>query len=154
MNSLSVHSGDLNPSPEIIAEAFMAGDPLNGGGFVILNGIGFNEEGELEPYRTPYSGGNLFSLASGGAIFLRDPHRQVTAEQLNGGAFASMTEAHWDLIKPLLLENEVHFGIPLETLLQVDGEPASPMDVYRLIVPVKHEALQPEEAWVRQQHPS
>jgi serine/threonine protein kinase len=34
-------------------------------------------------------------------------------------------------------------------LLQVDGASAPPERVYRAIVPAGHEALQPEEAWVR-----
>ena len=34
----------------------------------------------------PYPGGNLLSLASGGAIYVRDPHRTLIDEQFNGGA--------------------------------------------------------------------
>ena len=51
----------------------MAGDPLNGGGFVILNGIRFDDDGKIVDQPMPYPGSNLFSLASGGAIYLRDP---------------------------------------------------------------------------------
>jgi hypothetical protein len=46
-------------------------------------------------------------------------------------------------------ENERLFGIPVARLLQVDGASAPPERVYRAIVPAGHEALQPEEAWVR-----
>ena len=60
---------------DFLAESFMAGDPHNGGGFVILNGVQFDDEGHVVPLPEPYPGGNLFSLASGGAIFLRDPDR-------------------------------------------------------------------------------
>ena len=35
----------------------------------------------------PYPGSNLLSLASGGAIYVRDPHRTLVDEQLNGGAY-------------------------------------------------------------------
>jgi len=52
---------------DYLAESFMAGDPLNGGGFVVLNGVTFDEKGRLVEQETPYPGGNLFSLASGGA---------------------------------------------------------------------------------------
>ena len=52
---------------DYLAESFMAGDPLQGGGFVILNGITFDDEGSITELDTPYPGGNLFSLASGGA---------------------------------------------------------------------------------------
>jgi glutamate synthase domain-containing protein 3 len=54
---------------DYLAEAFMAGDPLNGGGFVIVNGITFDEAGRMIDMETPYPGGNLFSLASGGAVY-------------------------------------------------------------------------------------
>jgi len=59
--------------------------PLNGGGFVVMNGISFDNQGGIVPLETPYPGSNLFSLASGGAIYLRDPHNKVSPEQLNGG---------------------------------------------------------------------
>ena len=58
---------------DYLAESFMAGDPLNGGGFVILNGVAFDTYGNPMELPTPYPGGNLFSLASGGAIYVRDP---------------------------------------------------------------------------------
>jgi hypothetical protein len=39
---------------DYLAESFMAGDPLNGGGFVILNGIGFDDEdGSVYEYDSP-----------------------------------------------------------------------------------------------------
>ncbi len=34
---------------DYLAESFMAGDPLNGGGFVILNGIGFDDRDGIDP---------------------------------------------------------------------------------------------------------
>ena len=64
---------------DFLAESFMAGDPYNGGGFVILNGITFDADGRWVPQETPYPGSNLFSLASGGAIFVRDPHHQLVS---------------------------------------------------------------------------
>jgi len=133
---------------DYLAESFMAGDPLNGGGFVVLNGMGFSDEGTWRPMETPYPGGNLFSLASGGAIFVRDPRRKVGEDQLNGGAFVAFGDRHWTLIEPVLRENEALFGLSIETLLTVDGERRSPADVYRVIVPLQQKALMPEEAWV------
>ena len=65
---------------DYLAESFMAGDPLHGGGFVILNGIEFDEEGNAVDQATPYPGSNLFSLASGGAIYLRDPYDRVVED--------------------------------------------------------------------------
>jgi glutamate synthase domain-containing protein 1/glutamate synthase domain-containing protein 3 len=118
---------------DYLAESFMAGDPLNGGGFVILNGVTFDEKGNLAELDTPYPGGNLFSLASGGAIYLRDPHGKVDDEQLNGGQFADLTDADWKLIEPYLRRNEELFGIKLADLLRVDGKFQSPSCVYRKV---------------------
>ena len=123
---------------DYLAESFMAGDALNGGGFVILNGLGFDDrDGSIRELDSPYPGSNIFSLASGGAIYVRDPHRKLVKEQLNGGQFAKMIEADWKLIEPYLLENEKLFGITIERLLTVDGEKKAPKDVYRKIRPKK-----------------
>ena len=118
---------------DYLAESFMAGDPLQGGGFVILNGLTFDESGQMRALDTPYPGGNLFSLASGGAIYLRDPHRCVLEDQLNGGVFTHLTSADWQLIEPYLQENERLFGIRLVDLLTVNGSPLSPAQVYRKV---------------------
>jgi glutamate synthase domain-containing protein 1/glutamate synthase domain-containing protein 3 len=123
---------------DYLAESFMAGDPLNGGGFVILNGIGFNEnDGSIVEYESPYPGSNIFSLASGGAIYVRDPRHKLVDEQLNGGEFDSITDDDWKLILPYLEENERLFDISLERLLTVDGKKMAPGDVYRKIRPKK-----------------
>jgi glutamate synthase domain-containing protein 1/glutamate synthase domain-containing protein 3 len=119
---------------DYLAESFMAGDPLNGGGFVVLNGIGFDEEdGSIREYESPYPGSNIFSLASGGAIYVRDPRRKLVDEQLNGGEFARITDADWKLILPYLEENEKLFGITIDRLLTVDGKKLEPKSVYRKI---------------------
>ena len=118
---------------DYLAESFMAGDPLNGGGFVILNGMAYDDAGQLRELESPYPGGNLFSLASGGAIYLRDPHQRVTAEQLNGGTFAPLSAADWDLIEPYLQENQRLFGIRIQDLLSVAGSPCPPHQVYRKV---------------------
>ncbi len=133
---------------DYLAESFMAGDPLNGGGFVILNGITFDERKNIVSLETPYPGSNLFSLASGGAIYVRDPRQRVTADQLNGGRFAELTDADWTLIEPYLEENARLFGIPVERLLTVDGVERAPAAVYRKIRPSEVRALQAEEAWI------
>ncbi|MFN2221860.1 MAG: glutamate synthase [Candidatus Promineifilaceae bacterium] len=134
---------------DYLAESFMAGDALNGGGFIILNGLTITDDGHILDLDTPYPGSNLFSLASGGAIYARDPHRRLTDDQLNGGKFVDMTPDDWTLIKPYLKENARLFNIPLERLLSVDGRLWSPEAVYRKIVPRAMRALQAEEAWVQ-----
>jgi glutamate synthase domain-containing protein 3 len=119
---------------DYLAESFMAGDPHQGGGFVIVNGMGFSETGSLTELPSPYPGGNLFSLASGGAVFIRDPRRLLVADQLNGGEFAALTEADWDLIQPYLAENEQLFGIGIKEILTVDGAVQPAAAVYRKVV--------------------
>ncbi len=123
---------------DFLAESFMAGDPHNGGGFVVLNGVTIDDDGIVTPLPTPYPGSNLFSLASGGAIFVRDPHHMLVAEQLNGGEFRDFTAEDWQLILPYLEENERLFGISIdEHLLTVDGVKREPGEVYRTIRAVK-----------------
>ena len=127
---------------DYLAESFMAGDPLNGGGFVILNGMEFCDDGTLREQQAPYPGSNLFSLASGGAIYIRDPHRKVVDNQLNGGEIVALSPADWDLIRPYLEENEKLFGISIQNdLLTVAGKSCQYSDVYRKVQAVKLDVL-------------
>jgi glutamate synthase domain-containing protein 3 len=126
---------------DFLAESFMAGDPLSGGGFVILNGIEFDGRGRMVPQPNPYPGSNLFSLASGGAIYIRDPHRQVIEQQLNGGVISALTDKDWRLISPYLAENERLFGIRVKDLLTVDGRVRPPQEIYRRVGAVKLSVL-------------
>jgi len=130
---------------DYLAESFMAGDPHKGGGFVILNGVRFNDQGELVALDDPYPGSNLFSLASGGAIFVRDPQRTLVDQQLNGGKYARVTDADWKLILPFLEENEKLFGIAVEQLLTVKGQKRRPAEVYRKVVRGDIKAIASEE---------
>ncbi|MDD5127108.1 MAG: hypothetical protein PHR43_03285, partial [Dehalococcoidales bacterium] len=120
---------------DFLAESFMAGDVFQGGGFVILNGISFDDDGRTVPLREPYPGSNLFSLASGGAIYIRDPENKLVAQQLNGGRFTPLTDEDWALIKPYLEENERLFGIKVAELLTVNGKQCAPAEVYRKVTP-------------------
>ncbi|MDP2861651.1 MAG: hypothetical protein Q8N95_02540 [Desulfobacterales bacterium] len=127
---------------DYLAESFMAGDPLNGGGFVVLNGLQVDDEGNATAQATPYPGSNLFSLASGGAIYMRDPFRKVVDEQLNGGEFTDLGPADWELIRPYLEENERLFGISVENdLLTVNGERKEYNEIYRKVQAVKLDVL-------------
>ena len=130
---------------DYLAESFMAGDPLKGGGFVVVNGMKYDQDGSLVELDTPYPGGNLFSLASGGALYIRDPHKKVGVEQLNGGNFADLSERDWGLILPYLEENERLFGISVDALLSVNGKRRNAQDIFRKIQPVHLAALEPEE---------
>ncbi len=126
---------------DYLAESFMAGDPLNGGGFIIMNGITFDRDGDIVIQDTPCPGSNLFSLASGGAIYLRDPQKKVVNEQLNGGEFVALSSADWDLILPYLKENECLFGIKIDDLLTIDGVRNVYSNVYRKVQAVKLDVL-------------
>ena len=130
---------------DFLAESFMAGDPHKGGGFVIVNGIEFDDKGRVQSLLNPYPGSNLFSLASGGAIFVRDPHHKLVAEQLNGGRFEQFSEKDWELIFPYLQANEQYFDIRVEQdLLTVDGTGRPPGAVYRKVLAVKLAVLAKE----------
>jgi glutamate synthase domain-containing protein 3 len=130
---------------DFLAESFMAGDPLSGGGFAIVNGMTFDERGAVVPQDLPYPGSNLLSLASGGAIYIRDPHNTLVNEQLNGGAYESLTDEDWKLMQPYLEENERLFGIQIRRdLLTVDGVLRAPEKVYRKVVPRKDEKAEAE----------
>ncbi|HYW79966.1 MAG TPA: hypothetical protein VE890_10345 [Thermoguttaceae bacterium] len=130
---------------DFLAESFMAGDPLETGGFAIVNGVRFDHEGNVVPLDLPYSGSNLLSLASGGAIYVRDPHHTLVDEQLNGGSYSTLTAADWKLILPFLQENERLFGIRVHhDLLTVDGVLRKPSEVYRKVAPTKAEEVAAE----------
>jgi len=127
---------------DYLAESFMAGDPYNGGGFVVVNGLKPSFDGRFMEQEYPYPGSNLFSLASGGAIFIRDPSRKVSNEQLNGGRIADFTTKDWDLILPYLEENEKLFGISVKRdLLNVHDKLLDPSQVYRKIEPIALQEL-------------
>lgn len=119
---------------DFLGESFMAGDIYNNGGFVILNGITFDEQGGVVALPEPYPGSNIFSLASGGAVFVRDPKKKMVDQQLNGGQYMTVNERDWELMVPLLEENQRQFGIKIDDLLTVDGKLCQPSDVYRKIM--------------------
>jgi glutamate synthase domain-containing protein 1/glutamate synthase domain-containing protein 3 len=124
---------------DYLAESFMAGNPLEGGGFVVVNGIRFGDDGKISDLETPYAGGNLFSLASGGAIYLRDPHGKLGPDQLNGGQLTTVEKTDWNLLLPYMLENEKHFGVRIRDLLTIRGNADDAPKVYRKVeaVPLK-----------------
>lgn len=120
---------------DYLNEQCMAGDPLNGGGFSIVNAIAWDEFGNIIDQPTPYPGSCLCSLASGGAAYIRDPKKLIEEDQLNGGKVVNISWEDWNLLLPYLKTNEKLFKIPVETLLTVNGEKRSPLEVYRKVVP-------------------
>jgi glutamate synthase domain-containing protein 1/glutamate synthase domain-containing protein 3 len=137
---------------DYLAESFMAGNPLVDGGFAVVNGVEVTDRGEIRELPSPYPGGNLMSLASGGAVYVRDPHGKLEERQLNGGEFAEFTDRDWEILLPSLEENERLLRVRVEELLSVGGQKLPPSQVYRKVQPAEHQALTPEEAWVRRQN--
>jgi hypothetical protein len=100
---------------DFLAESFMAGDALNGGGFVIVNGLEFDHRGRVRMQANPYPGSNLFSLASGGAIYIRDPYGQVVDEQLNGGELAPSPKPTGSSSSPIYRKMSASSASPSKT---------------------------------------
>jgi glutamate synthase domain-containing protein 3 len=145
--------GDLNDRPLINSvgsatalvngscKDYMGESCMAANGFIILNGVRFNEHGRLVEQETPYQGGNLFPLAAAGSVYLRDPRQTVGEDQLNGSRIAQLSSQDWERILPFLRENEELFGIGVKDLLTVDGLTKKPQEVYRKVVPVEVGAL-------------
>jgi len=90
-------------------------------------------------------------LASGGAIYLRDPHHKVVVDQLNGGEFVDLSPADWELILPYLEENQKLFGISIEDdLLTVNGEKKNYTQVFRKVQAVTLDVLAKESVGVEE----
>jgi len=120
---------------DYLAESFMAGNPLNDGGFAILNGIEFDNQGNVSELDTPYPGGNLFSLASGGAIYIYDPHTKVEDNQLHGVKLVNLMQQDVDLVETYLKENTKLFAF------NHYGEKEQIMQYYVKVEPRKLKAL-------------
>lgn len=118
------------------AESFMAGAET-GGGFVCINGLAYDERGRLARLNEPYPGGNFFSLASGGAGYVADPHGTMDESQLNGARYVDFAQADWEVLRPHLEENAWLFGLPVEAALNVDGRALAPEAVYRKVIPLR-----------------
>src|SRR3989442_10438763 len=69
---------------DYLAESFMAGDPYNGGGFVIVNGLKPSLCGRFGEQEYSYPGWKFFSLGSCGALFIPDPYREGSINQPKG----------------------------------------------------------------------
>lgn len=120
---------------------YMGESCMAANGFIVLNGIRFDESGKIVEQKTPYHGGNLFPLAAASSVYLRDPRQTVGEDQLNGGKIVTLSVQDWERILPLLRENERLFGIRVEDLLTVNGVVRRPQEVYRKVVPIEVAAL-------------
>ena len=134
---------------DFLAESFMAGDVFKDGGFVIVNGMEFDERGRVRRSQSHTPAPISFRWPPAAPSISGTLYGMVGSDQLNGGEFTPFTEADWQLIKPYLEENERLFGIRVEKdLLTVDGELRAPEEVYRKVQPLKLAVLSKiEEAW-------
>ena len=74
---------------DFLAESFMAGDPFNGGGFVILNGIELRSRGQSpKPWTRPIPDPTSFPWPPAAPSMCATPTAGLCEEQLNGGEFA------------------------------------------------------------------
>jgi glutamate synthase domain-containing protein 3 len=136
INAVGSVRGDQRHLPRLLRRDFMAGAETDGG-FVIINGMQFDDGGQLARLEQPYPGGNFFSLASGGAGYINDPNHKLTDDQLNEAEFVEFKEEDWRVIEPYLQENEDLFGISITQLL----ERKSPQRTYRKVVASKQGAV-------------
>ena len=93
----------------------------------------------MVPLDTPYPGSNLLSLASGGAIYVRDPHKMLVRRAAQRRRVsAADRRPTGSSFSPTCEENERLFDIQVERdLLTVDGVLRDPRDVYRKVIPAK-----------------
>ena len=84
---------------DFLAESFMAGDPLAGGGFVILNGVEFDGRGPSGAAAFPVSRQQPVLASQRRRHVHPRPARQVVERQLNGGVFSAMGAKDWRLIR-------------------------------------------------------
>ena len=94
-----------------------AGDPNKGGGFIITKDMDYIEEARPQEKSSPDPEEHHFSLASGGTIFMRDPHPAVEKDQLNDGVFTGLTKTDRRRMEPYIIENQNLFGIKVYDLL-------------------------------------
>lgn len=91
-------------------------------GFVILNGLMFNEKGEIEDLETPYSEECLFSLVLGQTVYIRDPQSKIKNAHLIGVRIHELTETDCMNIFRCLKENERLFNIDILDLITVKNQ--------------------------------
>ncbi len=87
----------------------------------------------------PYPGSNLLSLASGGAIYIRDPHRTLVDEQLNGGAYRAAGRRRLETAsRPTWKRTSgCSASASIATCSPSTASAGTPAEVYRKVMPRK-----------------
>jgi len=88
INSVGKPGGINGTCLDFLAESFMAGDPNHGGGFVILNGVKFDERRETVPLPSRIRAATVLA-GLGRRNFCPRPAKDDVDQQLNGGKFAA-----------------------------------------------------------------
>jgi hypothetical protein len=91
-------------------------------GFVILNGLTFDKNGEIEDLEAPYSEKSLLSLAFGRTVYFRDPLSKIKKKQLIGGRILELTETDCLNVYLCLKENEKLFNIDILDLITIKNQ--------------------------------
>ncbi len=106
---------------------------LKNSGFVILNGLTFDEKGEIEDLEAPYSKRSLLSLSSGQTVYVRDPLSKIKKYKISGVRILDLTEKDCLNIFPCLKENEKLFNIHVLDLITVKNQLLPFHKVYRKV---------------------
>jgi hypothetical protein len=108
-------------------------NPSKNSGFVILNGLTFNEKGEIEDMESPYSEKSLLSLAKGRTVYFRDPLSKIKKNKLIEGRSLELNETDCLNIFHCLKENERLFQIGVLDLISVKKQLLPFHKVYKKI---------------------
>jgi hypothetical protein len=102
-------------------------------GFIVLNGLTFDEKGEIEDSEAPYSKRSLLSMFSGQTLYVRDPFSKIKEFQIPGVRILDLTEKDCLNIFPCLKENEKLFNIDVLDLITVKNQLLPFHKVYRKV---------------------
>jgi hypothetical protein len=91
-------------------------------GFVILNGLIFNEKGEIEDLKTPYSEECIFTLALDTTVYIRDPQLEIRNAQHKGVRVHKLNETDCLYIFRCLKVNEGLFNIDILDLITAENQ--------------------------------
>lgn len=95
---------------------------LENSGFVILNGLTFDEKGEIEDLEAPYSEKSLLSLAEDQTVYFRDPLSKIKKNQLIGKRILELNEKDCLSVFHCLKENERLFKIDVLDLITINNQ--------------------------------
>ncbi len=109
-----------------------------GGGFAIVNGLRFDDFGNVVPWKCPIRAAISSRWPPAGRSTSATRIARWSTSSSTAGPTGRCGAADWKLILPYLEENQRLFGIRIDRdLLTVDGVQRSPAQVYRKVMPKK-----------------